>query len=269
MAMKEDKQLVGVSKNRVVALETISAVIITKNADRTLEACLDALKWASEIIIVDSGSNDQTSQIASRKGVKFHSAEWGGFGPQKNLAIGLAKSDWVLSIDSDEFVSAELASSILHITSTSPAEDVFELSRISKYCGKQMRHSGWFPDFVPRLFRNGTARFSDSLVHERLIYESQSKRLAGYLFHDSFHSPDDVLEKMNRYSTLGAQQLANRGRQVGLLGAVIHGLGAFFKTYILKAGFLDGPEGFLLAVSNAEGAYYKYVKLYYLNKQKH
>ena len=266
--MTEDESMDGASKNQLFAPETVSAVIITKNADRTLEACLDTLEWASEIIILDSGSNDQTSQIARRKGVKFHSAEWHGFGPQKNLAIGLAKSDWILSIDSDEYVSAELASSILSITSTSPAEDMFELSRILIYCGKQMRRSGWSPEFVPRLFRNGTARFSDSIVHERLIYKGKSKRLAGYLLHDSFHSPDDVLEKMNRYSTLGAQKLWNQGRRVGLLGAVIHGLGAFFKTYIVKAGFLDGPEGFLLAVSNAEGAYYKYVKLYHLNKQK-
>ena len=131
-----------------------------------------------------------------------------------------------------------------------------------------MRHSGWFPDFVPRLFRNGAARFCDSLVHERLMYEGQSKRLAGYLFHDSFHSPEDVLDKMNRYSTLGAQLLASKGRRGGVLRAVIHGLGAFLKTYIIKAGFLDGSEGLFLAVSNAEGAYYKYVKLYYLNKLK-
>ena len=246
--MNEHEQIVGTSNNKAVKLDTISAVIITKNADRTLEACLDALTWASEIIILDSGSNDRTSQIARAKGAKFHFAEWCGFGPQKNLAIGLAQSDWILSIDSDEFVNRDLASAILHTVSSSPAEDVFELSRISNYCGKQMRHSGWFPDFVPRLFRNGTARFSESLVHERLIYEGQAKRLAGYLLHDSFHSPDDVLNKMNRYSTLGAEQLASQAQRGGVLRAVIHGLSAFLKTYIIKAGFLDGAEGFFLAV---------------------
>ncbi|MDC1311863.1 glycosyltransferase family 2 protein [Burkholderiales bacterium] len=266
--MTDDEVIDKKSKNGAAGRQTISAVIITKNADRTLEACLDALKWTSEIIILDSGSSDQTSQIAQKKGAKFHTAEWRGFGPQKNEAIGLAQSDWILSIDSDEFVSEELVSEILRITSISHAEDVYELSRLSKYCGKQMRHSGWFPDFVPRLFRNGAARFSDSLVHERLLYKGQSKRLNGYLFHDSFHSPDDVLDKMNRYSTLGAQQLASQSQQGGLLRAVIHGLGAFLKTYVIKYGFLDGAEGFFLAVSNAEGAYYKYVKLYYLNKLK-
>ena len=227
--MTEDESMDGASKNQLFAPETVSAVIITKNADRTLEACLDTLEWASEIIILDSGSNDQTSQIARRKGVKFHSAEWHGFGPQKNLAIGLAKSDWILSIDSDEYVSAELASSILSITSTSPAEDMFELSRILIYCGKQMRRSGWSPEFVPRLFRNGTARFSDSIVHERLIYKGKSKRLAGYLLHDSFHSPDDVLEKMNRYSTLGAQQLWNQGRREVYSGQSSTGLVLFLR----------------------------------------
>ena len=247
---------------------SISVVIITKNAERTLATCLDGLKWASEVIILDNGSDDQTPQIASSKGAKLHISDWHGFGPQKNLVIDLAVSQWILSVDSDEFVTPELAAEIIRTVGSKPEEDIFELSRISSYCGKEMRYSGWFPDYVPRLFRKGKARFSDSLVHERLVFESKPKRLINHLIHDSFHSPHEVLEKMNRYSSLGAQQLAQSGRGSSLLTAVLHGLGAFLKTYVIKAGFLDGVEGFMLAVSNAEGAYYKYVKLYYLNKQK-
>ena len=247
---------------------SISVVIITKNAERTIANCLDGLNWASEVVILDNGSDDQTPDIARAKGAKFHTSDWYGFGPQKNLAIDLALSQWVLSVDSDEFVTSELAAEIVRIIRSRPDEDVFEISRISNYCGREMRHSGWFPDYVPRLFRKGKARFSDSLVHERLLFEGKSKQLRSHLMHDSFHSPDDVLEKMNRYSSLGAQQLAQAGKSSSLMTAVLHGFGAFFKTYVIKAGFLDGVEGFFLAVSNAEGAYYKYVKLYYLNKQK-
>jgi len=247
---------------------SISVVIITKNAERTLASCLDALRWATEIVILDNGSVDSTASIARERGVKFHTSDWHGFGPQKNLAIDLGSSHLILSIDSDEYVTPELAAEIKSVIALSPLDDVFEIPRILKYCGKEMRHGGWSPEYVPRLFRKGCAHFSRSLVHERLIFESKSRKLVNHIIHDSFDSLEDVLEKLNRYSSLGAQQLAEAGQGSSLITAFIHGLGAFFKTYVTKAGFLDGAEGFLLAVSNAEGAYYKYVKLYYLNKQK-
>ena len=257
------------SRSKVLSgSQKISAVIITKNAERTLGSCLDALRWVSEVIVLDSGSNDRTPDIASSKGVQFHVTNWHGFGRQKNMAIDLAQTEWILSIDADEFVSPELAAEISNLIHTKAESDIFEISRISKYCGKEMRHSGWYPDYVARLFRRGTARFSDSLVHERLVFSGEPERLRHHMMHDSFHSPDEVLDKVNRYSSLGAQQLKESGRTTSLTAAVLHGLGAFLKTYIVKAGFLDGAEGFLLAVSNGEGAYYKYVKLYYLNKQK-
>jgi hypothetical protein len=129
-----------------------------------------------------------------------------------------------------------------------------------------MRHSGWWPDHVTRLFRRGRARFSDDLVHERLIVDGPVGRLQGTLLHASFGSLEQVLDKVNRYSSLSAQQMAAAGRRGGLATAVLHGVGAFLRTYLLKAGFLDGREGFMLAVSNAEGAYYKYLKLMLLQE---
>jgi glycosyltransferase involved in cell wall biosynthesis len=246
---------------------TISVVIITKNAERTLERCLRSVEWATETLVVDSGSNDDTLTIAEKLGAKVHTSDWRGFGPQKNLAMRLATSDWILSIDADEFVTPNLAQEIMSVVGDANAHDVYELDRISNYCGRKMLHSGWRPDYVARLFKSGKAEFSQDLVHERLLFKGVPGRLTGKLDHDSFYSPDEVIEKMNRYSTLGAQQLFDAGKQSGVLTPLLHAAGAFLKTYVFRAGFLDGAEGFFLAISNAEGAYYKYVKLYYLNKR--
>lgn len=246
--------------------QTISIVIITKNAERTLSACLESVKWASEVIVVDSGSDDSTEEIAKEFGAKFHSVSWLGFGPQKNVAIDLATSHWALSLDADEVVTPSLATEIQDIIRQPHTEKVYEILRISKYCGKEMRHSGWDKDYVARLFHRGSAVFSNSLVHERLLFEGDASKLINHLEHDSFESLEEVLEKMNRYSTLGAKELAIQNKKSSVFKAVTHGLAAFFKTYFIKAGFLDGAEGFMLAISNAEGAYYKYLKLYLSQK---
>ncbi|MDG1143583.1 MAG: glycosyltransferase family 2 protein, partial [Burkholderiales bacterium] len=168
--------------------ETVSAVLITKNSERTIGLCLDSLKWASEIIVLDNGSVDQTRSIAESKGAKFHVAEWHGFGPQKNLALNLAQSKWILSIDSDEVVTSELASEIVNLVQSQPKDTIFEISRVLIYCGRMMRHTVIFPEYVPRLFRKGVAHFSTSLVHEKLLFEGKASRLTGRLMHDSFNS---------------------------------------------------------------------------------
>ncbi len=246
----------------------VSAVLITRNEEANLPACLDSLKWVDEIVVVDSASTDRTREIARDAGANvFDHTDWPGFGPQKNRAIAQATGDWVLSIDADERVSPELAAEIRRVVATADAANGYALPRLSSYCGRYMRHSGWWPDYVPRLFRRGRARFSDDLVHERLIVEGPVGRLEGLLRHESFASLEQVLDKVNRYSTLSAQQMAVAGRRGGVGTAVLHGLGAFMRTYVLKAGFLDGREGFMLAVSNAEGAYYKYLKLMLLQRR--
>lgn len=248
-------------------MPTLSAVIIVKNAAPYLQRCLESVRFADEIIVLDSGSDDGTPDIARTFTDKvFVDPHWPGFGIQKNRALAYATGDWVLSIDADETVDNRLRQAILDAIAT-PRADIYEMPRLSSYCGRQMRHSGWWPDYIPRLFRRGSARFSDDRVHERLLFETPCARLQHPLLHESFRTLDDVLDKVNRYSSAGAAQRFAAGKRGSLRKAILHGLWAFVRTYVLFAGFLDGREGFLLAVSNAEGVYYRYLKMMYLGEQ--
>jgi glycosyltransferase involved in cell wall biosynthesis len=217
--------------------------------------------------VVDSGSTDSTIAIAKDKGARVGIREWSGFGPQKNHALSLAGGDWVLSIDADERVSPELAAAIKAAIADGTA-DAFEFPRLSSFCGRPMRHSGWFPDHVLRLFRRGQARFDDAVVHERVVCEGVVKRLAPPLIHDPVHRLEDALSRMDRYSTASAEALLASNRSVSFLAGIGHGLGSFLRVYVLKAGFLDGAEGFLLAVANAEGSYYRYMKAWLATRRR-
>lgn len=238
----------------------LSVALIARDEAHNLGACLAALRWADEIVVVDNGSTDGTRDIARAAGARvIEAADWPGFGPQKNRALDACTGDWVLAIDADERVTPALRAEIER-TLAQPAFDVYALPRRSTYAGRFMRHGGWWPDYVARLFRRGTARYSDARVHESLVTDRPVGRLQEPLLHYSFRSLEDVLAKVNRYSTEGAAMLAARGARPGLAGAVLHGVAAFVRTYVLKLGFLDGRFGFMLAVSNAEGSYYRYVK---------
>jgi glycosyltransferase involved in cell wall biosynthesis len=238
----------------------LSVAIIAFNEESNLAACLRSVAWADEIVVVDSGSRDATREVARAHGARvIETADWPGFGAQKNRAVDACTGDWVLALDADERVELPLREAIVRALEQ-PAFDVYAMPRRSTYCGRFIRHGGWWPDYVTRLFRRGTARFSEARVHERLVTDRPVGRLAAPLTHYSFRSMDQVIGKMNRYSTEGARMLAGRGRAPGLAGAIGHGLAAFLRTYVFKLGFLDGRYGFLLAVSNAEGSYYRYVK---------
>lgn len=247
---------------------SLSVVIITRNEADAIRNCLESVRFADQIVVLDSGSSDGTPEICRSLGAEvFESAEWPGFGPQKNRAIARASGDWVLSLDADERVTPELRAEIERALAA-PQADAYRVPRLSRYLTRYMRHSGWHPDYVTRLFRRGRARFSDDLVHERLIVDGSIATLGGPLLHEAFTSAEEVLEKVNRYSSAGAQMAAGRGRRTSLAGAVLRGAWTFFRTYVLKAGFLDGREGFMLAVSNAEGTYYRHVKLMLLNEKR-
>lgn len=237
----------------------LTAIIIAKNEAANIGACLDSVAFADEKIVVDSQSEDATAQIATQKGASVVQRAFDGFGPQKNFALSLAQGDWVLSVDADERVSAELAAAIVKAIGNSSA-DGYELSRLSSFCGRQMRHSGWYPDYVLRLFRRGKARFTDDIVHERVVCSGAVARLDQPLLHAPVLRLEDALSRMDRYSTSGAEMLIAKGKRVTFMSGISHGLWTFFRTYILQAGFLDGREGFLLAVANAEGTYYRYMK---------
>jgi glycosyltransferase involved in cell wall biosynthesis len=237
----------------------LSAIVIARNEARNIGECLDSLAFCDEIVVVDSGSSDDTVQIAQGKGARVVTNEFRGFGPQKNFALSLAGGEWVLSLDADERVSTELKDEILAAL-VQPAADAFEMPRLSSFCGRPMRHSGWFPDYVLRLFRRGGAKFSDDLVHERVVFDGKPARLRSPLIHHPVLRLEDALSRMDRYSTAGADMLVSSGRRVSFMTGILRGWWAFVRTYILRAGFLDGREGFLLAVANAEGTYYRYMK---------
>ena len=240
----------------------LSVVIITKNEAPVIARCIKSIAWADEVVVLDSESTDGTADIARSLGAKvFTSPDWPGFGPQKNRALAHARCDWVLAIDADEWVTPGLRTAIERVLAAPGSHCAYAMPRSSSYCGRHMRHSGWWPDRVTRLFRRGAARFSDDLVHERLLVEGTAGTLAEPLMHEAIRDLEQALAKMNAYSSAGARMQLARGRRASLAGAIWHGAWTFFRGYVLRAGFLDGRAGFMLAVSNAEGAYYRYLKL--------
>jgi glycosyltransferase involved in cell wall biosynthesis len=249
-------------------LASLSVIVITKNEAHNIGACLQSVLFADQLVVLDSGSRDGTLDIARTMGAEVgEDHDWQGFGVQKNRALALARGDWVLSIDADERVTPDLRAEIMAAL-TAPAFDAYSFPRLSSYCGQYMRHSGWYPDRVTRLFKRNLAQFSSELVHEKIITNSQVGQLASPLLHESFTSFEAVLDKANRYSSAGAQMLFARGKTASPVKALAHGAWAFIRTYILRRGFLDGRMGLVLAISNAEGTYYRYLKLWLLWQQK-
>jgi glycosyltransferase involved in cell wall biosynthesis len=235
------------------------AIIITKDEAANIADCLDSVAFCDERIVVDGGSSDGTLLIAKEKGARVATHAWNGFGPQKNFALSLAHGDWVLSIDADERVTPALAEAIKAAIATDAA-DGYEMPRRSSFCGRMMRHSGWFPDRVLRLFRRDKGRFSDDLVHERVILDGTVARLNEPLLHYPVARLEDAIRRMDSYSTLGAERLAASNKRVSFFTGIAHGAFTFLRVYVLRLGFLDGTSGFLLAVANAEGTYYRYMK---------
>jgi glycosyltransferase involved in cell wall biosynthesis len=240
----------------------LSAILITRNEEANIAECLACLAFAHEVIVLDGGSTDATVRLAQEAGAKVVQASgWSGFGPQKNRALALATKPWVLSVDADERVTPELRDEVLALLrNPAPPADAWSVPRRSRYCGQFIRHGGWYPDRVVRLFRRGTAQFSDDLVHERLVTQGPVLPLRNDLLHYTYTDLESMLEKLNRYSSAGAATLGQGGGRSSLAQAILRGGWAFLRTYVLRAGFLDGRMGFVLAVSVAEGTYYKYLK---------
>ncbi|MGF6779079.1 glycosyltransferase family 2 protein [Paraburkholderia sp. GAS334] len=244
-----------------MAETTLGVALITRNAAGRLAQCLEALSFADDIVIVDSGSTDDTATIARAHGARvIVAADWPGFGPQKNRAVAALSTDWILSIDADEIVSPELQASILAAI-RAPSADVYAIDRLSSFCGRWVHHSGWYPDWIPRLFRRDAARFSNDLVHERLVFNASAARLEGKLLHYSYEDFGAVLRKLDAYSDAGARQRHAAGQRSSFSRALARGAWAFMRTYLLRRGFLDGRTGFMIAMFNAETVYYRFLKL--------
>lgn len=243
---------------------TLSVILITRNESANIDACLASVAFADEWIVLDSSSSDDTCERARRFGARVVvTDDWPGFGAQKQRALGLAGGDWVLAIDADERVTPVLAASIRAAVAAAPGTGpiAFALSRLSRFGDRWIRHGDWYPDRVMRLFRRGSARFSDDRVHERLIVDGATGRLAGELLHDTMPTLADALAKLNRYSSGRAADQAARGARGGLGPALLHAAWAFARGYVLKRGFLDGAAGFAVAAYVAEGTYWRYLKI--------
>ena len=239
----------------------LSVAIIACNEAHRIARCLKSVSFADQIVVLDSGSTDDTVAIARGLGADVEvTLDWPGFGPQKNRALARCRYRWVLSIDADEQVSDALAAEILRVLREAPAEATvagYWLRRSSRYCGQVIRHGLWGNDRVLRLFERQRGRFTDARVHESLVCDGETRVLEGILVHDSVDSPEDARSKARRYAFLGAEALRARGRGGSLQGGV-HAGWSFVRGYLLRAGFLDGRFGLTLARLNAAGTFWKY-----------
>ena len=244
----------------------LSVIIITKNEAARLGACLASVQFADEIIVLDGCSTDATAEIARAHGAQVHQApDWPGFGPQKNRALALATKPWVLSIDADECVTPELQAEIVR-TLAQPHYDGYHIARLSEFCGKKIRHSGWWPDYVLRLFRRELGAFDNVLVHEQVLVRGRVGKLKFWLVHFPFDDLSALIAKTNRYSSDAAQMMARKGKRVGVFGLITHSVWTFIRIYVLRRGFLDGRHGFVLAATAASGSFLRYSKLMFLNE---
>jgi glycosyltransferase involved in cell wall biosynthesis len=241
----------------------ISAVIITFNEEKYIERCITSLEGiADEIVVVDSYSTDKTEEICGKLAVKFSKHKFEGYVEQKNYALSLAAFPWVLSLDADEALGDESRKSILEIKENLKY-DGYIFNRLNNYCGKWIRHSRWYPDKHLRLFNPAKGTWTGPNPHDKFILSSGSKakRLKGDILHLNYESIEEHVDKINRFSTISANEYFRAGRKAGPLTAHLHMGWCFFRSYILNAGFLDGYFGYMGCMITAMGSYLKYAKL--------
>ena len=238
----------------------LSVIIVAKNEAHNIVDCVHSCSFADEILVFDSGSIDGTVDLARQAGAKVIETDWPGYGPQQQRGIAAASGEWVLSLDADERISPELQQEILQSIAR-PLADGYRLPRLSTFCGQFIHHSGWRPDYTLRLVRRQKAGFTDHFLHAHMTVQGSQADLQHPIIHYSYRDLRDVLDKLDRYSSGNALDMAKRSLpSKGLGQALSHGIWAFIRTYVLRAGFLDGSAGLMLAIYNAECTYYKYLK---------
>lgn len=238
----------------------LSAVLIVRDEARTLPACLSALEFCAEILVVDSGSSDNTIEVARRHGALVIETHWRGFGPQKQFAVEQANHDWVLCIDADERVSGMLRDSIAAVL-TAPTFHAYRFPRCNRFMGRYLRHGEGYPDWSLRLFDRHHARWSEDVVHERVVTDAPVGTLTGDLYHESAESLESYLEKQNRYSTLAAERALAAGKRGSALHLLFSPLLRFVKFYFLRRGFLDGVPGLVHILIGCYASFAKHAKM--------
>ncbi len=243
----------------------LSVVIICRDEEENIRDCLESVKWADEIVVVDSGSSDRTLEIAREYTDCIHEHEWEGYGAQKEYAMRLAGGDWVLNVDADERVSAELASEIRKVLLQETPEPVaYSVPRKTFYLGRWITHGGWYPDRKVRLVRRGRGTWGRTPIHESLTVDGAVAKLKGDLYHFTYRDLSDHLKVIDNFTTVAAQQMAGRRTRGILLRLILHPPWKFVRMYLLKLGFLDGTAGLIVASLGAYYVFLKYAKLWEL-----
>lgn len=238
----------------------ISATIITFNEERNIARVIESLRCCDEILVLDSGSNDRTVEIATNLGARVVEASWHGYAAQKNIAAELAAYDWILSLDADESLSEALEAEIWQIKKTGPKVDGYTVPRLAQYLGRWILHSGWHPDRKVRLFDRRKAKWIGNFVHESVTVEGTIGHLKSNLLHFTCSSLSEHLRSMDRYTTLAAQEIVSRQGEVKFAVLLLDPPWTFIRTYFLKLGFLDGPEGLAIAYMASLYNFVKYAK---------
>ena len=250
-------------------MSTLSVVVITKNEERNIRACLKSIKWADEIIIVDAGSNDRTVDIAREFTQKIFSRPWDGYGEAKNYGLLQCTSEWILSLDADERVTPELKKEILDRLSSAEQKVVaLSMPRRANFLGKWINHCGWYPGYITRIFRRSEGRFTEEKVHERLVVHGETIQLDSDLLHYTDPELRLYFEKFNKYTSLAAEEMAVHKKKFMLVQLIVNPIWVFIRMYIVRLGFLDGIPGLILCVLSANYVFTKYAKLWEYSIQK-
>jgi len=248
-------------------MKKLSVVVITRNEEKNIRRCLESVSWADEIVVVDSHSTDRTVEIASELGARVYNIEWNGFGPAKREGVDKASGEWILSLDADEVVSGELAAEIKKALEGDNEYSGYYILRKANFLGRWIYHCGWYPDPVLRLFEKSRGDFNDALVHEKVLVEGRVGRLKGELWHYSYPTLESYFVKFNRYTAMGAEAALQRGKRAGWFDILVKPPVSFLKHYIVKQGFRDGWEGFLISILSSAAVLVKYAKLRELEKE--
>ena len=238
----------------------ISATIITYNEERNIARAIESLRCCDEIVVIDSGSNDRTVELAAKHGARVIESHWRGYAAQKNFATEACQYDWVLSIDADEALSEALEGEIWQLKKNGPTADGYTMPRLAQYLGRWILHSGWYPDRKVRLFDRRKAKWVGDYVHESVVVEGTVGHLEMNLLHYTCSSLSEHLKSLDRYTTLAAEQIVDRQKPVTMRNLVIDPPWTFFRTYFLQRGFLDGVEGLTIAYMAAIYTFLKYAK---------
>ncbi|MGE0527879.1 MAG: glycosyltransferase family 2 protein [Bdellovibrionales bacterium] len=242
----------------------VSLVVITRNAEQHIARCLRSVPFASDIVVLDSGSTDDTVAIAKNLGARVIVEEWRGFGPQKRRATELAKTDWILNLDADEALSDEAQRELQDVLRAEPQAEAFAFPRLSFHLGRWIRHGGWYPDWQIRLYDRRRVNWSEDVLHEKVqvTRPTSVQKLSQPILHWVFTSLADQVNTNNRYSTLGCEHLLRSGRRFSLIHLIVKPKIKFLETYIWKRGFLDGLPGFIIAVGAAYSVFLRWAKLW-------